>query len=549
MDGSDSGGSEPAETYPKNDGAEESNSSAGVAPGAAEPSQTSVPSPAKITVVRSKKTQTELPAMQPPAPAPAPAPAPTPPQGTEGAAVTQKKSLLESSPTLAADSRALENRGPGNPDPSRGQILTGSQSANSNQISTGSQTSNSNQVQTNSRHLPENLSASRQNLNAVNLAAQEVSHTKLSFPAPDQPLPPPQAPPQFLGDQGLNRATENTLDRSQFGTASEFGGAPIALLTNKSRTKDQPQFSFMDVFAFVKANLIACILALSMVVLSVLFCTNRDFRGDSKIEAIKSMDLTILSTGQSLEEVNQLITAKKYQEALTVCDKIIQKDPKFAEGYHARGQVYMATHRYHEAVDDLTTAVSFNHRSADIHIDRAAALFQIQDFEKAKLEYDQIIALDKNSAPAYFGRGLVEENTNKTDAALADFNKTLELQNDYAAANEEMGTIYFSKGELRKSYDEYSKAIALSPEVPRFYFNRANALKQDHQVKRAIADYCKAIQLDATSPEFFNNRGLLYLENNETQKAVTDFSSAVDLDPNYTIAKHNLTLAQERLRR
>jgi Flp pilus assembly protein TadD len=74
-------------------------------------------------------------------------------------------------------------------------------------------------------------------------------------------------------------------------------------------------------------------------------------------------------------------------------------------------------------------------------------------------------------------------------------------------------------------------------------------LKQDHQVKRAIADYCKAIQLDANSPEFFNNRGLLYLENNETQKAVTDFSSAVDLDPNYTIAKHNLTLAQERLRR
>ena len=115
-----------------------------------------------------------------------------------------------------------------------------------------------------------------------------------------------------------------------------------------------------------------------MVVLSVLFCTNRDFRGDPKIEAIKSMDLTILSTGQSLEEVNQLITAKNIRKRWRLCDKIIQKDPKFAEGYHARGQVYMATHRYHEAVDDLTTAVSFNHRSADIHIDRAAALFQFK---------------------------------------------------------------------------------------------------------------------------------------------------------------------------
>jgi tetratricopeptide (TPR) repeat protein len=399
--------------------------------------------------------------------------------------------------------------------------------------------------------MPENLSSSRQGLNAIDLKSQESSHTKLSFPAPDQPLRPPQAPPQFLGDQGLNRPGENTLDRSQFGTASEFGGAPIALLTNINRSKKQSEskYSLIDFFEFVRSNLIACILALSMVVLAVLFCTNKDFRGDSKVEAVKAMDLTILSTGRSLEEVNRLINAKKYQEAQVLCDKIITKDPKFAEGYHTRGQVYMATHRYHEAVDDLTTAESFNHRSIDIHIDRAAALFQTQEYEKAKREYDQIIELDKTSAPAYFGRGLVEENTNMTKDALADFKKTIELQSDYAAANEEMGTIYFTKGDLRKSYDEYTKAIAISQDVPRFYFNRANALKQDHQIKRAIADYCKAIQLDPTSPEFFNNRGLLYLENNETAKAVTDFSSAVDLDPNYTIAKHNLTLAQERLRR
>jgi len=525
MDGSDSGGSEPAETYPKNAAAEGSDSSAGrpAVDGAKseDQNQTPVPPPAKITVVRSQKSRTDLPAMQTSiaqaAQAPTPDVAPTDSPAENTNSTSPRKSLLESSPTLAADSRKLEEK----------------------------------LVPNSIQKMPENLSSSRQGLNAIDLKSQESSHTKLSFPAPDQPLRPPQAPPQFLGDQGLNRPGENTLDRSQFGTASEFGGAPIALLTNINRSKKQSEskYSLIDFFEFVRSNLIACILALSMVVLAVLFCTNKDFRGDSKVEAVKAMDLTILSTGRSLEEVNRLINAKKYQEAQVLCDKIITKDPKFAEGYHTRGQVYMATHRYHEAVDDLTTAESFNHRSIDIHIDRAAALFQTQEYEKAKREYDQIIELDKTSAPAYFGRGLVEENTNMTKDALADFKKTIELQSDYAAANEEMGTIYFTKGDLRKSYDEYTKAIAISQDVPRFYFNRANALKQDHQIKRAIADYCKAIQLDPTSPEFFNNRGLLYLENNETAKAVTDFSSAVDLDPNYTIAKHNLTLAQERLRR
>lgn len=530
MVGSDSGNSEPAETIKKNETAEGSSPSAvevNAAPNARqqkEPGNASVPPPSKITLVRSQKSRSVMPAMQP---------------LEAHTATSTANSTMAAEPELPANNAPAA--APGTLEPDSGARSAALPVETAPSAAAPPATSRSN--------FPENLSASRQNINAQNLQSQEISHTKLSFPAPDQPVPMPQAPPQFLGDQGLTRPADNTLERSQFGTASEFGGAPIALLTNFNRGKNDEKFGINEVVNFIKTNLIACILALSMVVLAVLILTNKDFRGDSKVDAIKSMDLTILSTGLSLEQVNQLMSAKRYQEALALCDKIIQKDPKFAEGYHSRGQIYMAMHRYHEAVDDLTTAESFNHRSLDIHIDRAAALFQAQDFEKAKREYEQIIELDKNNSPAYFGKGLVEENIKQPDEALADFKKSLELQPNYSAAHEELGTIYFNKGELSKSYDEYTKAINISPEAPRFYFNRANALKQDHQIKRAIADYCKAIQLDGSSPEFFNNRGLLYLENNETTKAITDFSSAVDLDPNYTIAKHNLTLAQERLRR
>lgn len=392
--------------------------------------------------------------------------------------------------------------------------------------------------------LPKHAKASHHDLSALDSRTRERVETRLVLPDPDQPVPPPQAPPQFLNDQGHTRPADSSRDRSQFGTGSKHGGAPIALLTNVPRGKAKTAGGF-SLFEVMKENLLLVILIPPVILLSATLFINKDTKSD----ALPNIDLSILTTGQNLDEVNRLMTAKNYQTALQLCDAVIQKDTKYAEAYHARGQVYMAMHRYREAVDDFTTAESYNHRSVDIHIDRAAALFHVQDFEKANKEYDEILTMEPNNAAAHFGKGLTEENLGMTKEAIAEFEKTLQLQPDYAAAYEEIGTIHFAKNELKDAYEAYSNAVKIAPTVPRFYFNRANTLKQDHQIKRAIADYCKAIQLDSSRPEFFNNRGLLYLENNEPSKAMTDFSSAVDLDPDYTIAKHNLTLAQERIRR
>jgi tetratricopeptide (TPR) repeat protein len=523
----ESGGQEPAETYP------EKKPEKGAEPpvNGQLKSGEAIPKPSKITVVRSQKSSTDLPAMKAPDASGSPASAASAASSASSASAASTSSAASSGSAAVhatlAEIGQPDQTTPASVGPSSDNALAGAGSPGRS---------------------PENLSISRQGLKPrpidVDLPPQR-SETKLVLPSPDQPVPLPQAPPQFLGDQGHTRPSDNSLDRSQFGAASHHGGAPIALLTNVNRNKKQTVSPVQPVFNFIKKNLITTTLTLSMVLLASLLFINKE----PKLDNVANLDLSILTTGQTLEEVNQLINSKKYEAALSLCDNVIQKDAKFAEAYHARGQVYMAMHRFREAVDDFTTAESFNHRSIDIHIDRAAALYNTQEYDKALREYQQILAAEPNNAAAFFGKGLAEENLGMTEEALDDFKHTLTNRADYGAAYEEMGTIYFAKGDLKKAYENYTNAIKTAPTIPRFYFNRANTLKQDHQIKRAIADYCKAIQLDPSKPEFFNNRGLLYLDNNEVSKAVTDFSSAVDLDPNYTIAKHNLTLAQERLRR
>ena len=484
-----------------------------------------MPRPAKITVVRSKKSLTDLPAMPATSDIQASASAKhVTSGGSTGAYISDASTTSHPQIVGEQDVTALAEA----LDPQKLLSQAKSRSALNEPVV-----------------LAKHPTVSRQNISPIDIPGERRSDTKFVLPGPDQPMPPPQAPPQFLTDQGHTRPSDSSLDRSQFGTASKHGGAPIALLTNVNRKKKKPATKLHPALDFMRNNVISCVLTMALLLLGSVLIINRD----PKAEPVTNLDLSILNSAQNLEEAKQLVNGRKYEAALQLCDNVIQKDTKFAEAYHERGQVYMAMHRFREAADDFTTAESYNHRSIDIHIDRAAALYHLQDYDKAKHEYDEILMTEPNNAAAHFGRGLAEENLGSTAEALQDFRKTLDLQSDYAAAFEEMGTIHFAKGDLKNAYDDYTNAIKIAPTVPRFYFNRANALKQDHQIRRAIADYCKAIQLDPSRPEFFNNRGLLYLENDEAAKALTDFSSAVDLDPNYTIAKHNLTLAQERVRR
>ena len=370
--------------------------------------------------------------------------------------------------------------------------------------------------------------------------------TKFALPDPNAPLPPPQAPPQFIHDDSpVDRNTNKEIRRNlqQNSNTTESGYEFSRLGDRKHEPQSEGKSSRL--IKFFKNNIIVTLLTVTLSALAGFLIATRELQPNEA----GGLDLTLLTTGRSLNQINQLINDKKYDSALTLCNAVNNKDPRYADAYHARGQAHLALHHYREAVDDLTTAESYNPRSLDIHSDLAAALYNAQEFPKAKREYEKVLVVEPKNAAAFFGKGLCEESLGLQAEALEDFKNALQNRSDYAAANEEIGSIYFAQGDLRKSYEEYTKAIKLDPKVPRFYFNRGTALQKDHQWKLALADFSKAIQLEPTRPEFYNNRGLAYLEDNEVAKAITDFSSAIDLDPRYTIAQHNLMVARERLRR
>lgn len=104
-----------------------------------------------------------------------------------------------------------------------------------------------------------------------------------------------------------------------------------------------------------------------------------------------------------------------------------------------------------------------------------------------------------NSANAYYNRGLWETRKGDHNAALAYYNKAIELvpEHDFALHNRAM--IYDMRGQYEMAISDFTKAILANPIAGHFY-NRGRAYQHTGQWRLAADDYTVALALWQSTP-------------------------------------------------
>src|ERR1041385_8350374 len=81
--------------------------------------------------------------------------------------------------------------------------------------------------------------------------------------------------------------------------------------------------------------------------------------------------------------------------------------------------------------------------------ERAAQYFYDGKYDKAISDYEKIIELEPNFAPAYNALGLaMKVQGAKTDDVVYYFKKALELDNKFVASYDNLGKLYYSEGDM-----------------------------------------------------------------------------------------------------
>lgn len=129
-------------------------------------------------------------------------------------------------------------------------------------------------------------------------------------------------------------------------------------------------------------------------------------------------------------------------------------------------------------------------------------------------------------AKAHMNRGICHSLSEKYDLAIADFDKSIELDAKEPYAYYFRGESYASLNKYDKAIEDYTTAIKMQPNFVLAYYMRGLSSFSQKNNDNALTDLSKVLELDKNNDQAFMIRGLVYDANGEYKKAIADWKES-----------------------
>ncbi len=135
--------------------------------------------------------------------------------------------------------------------------------------------------------------------------------------------------------------------------------------------------------------------------------------------------------------------------------------------------------------------------------------------------------------------------TNQGDFATAEkyWTQLLELFPENPAIWSNRGNSRVSQLKLSAAVADFDRSIQLAPQLTDAYLNRGAAWEGLKEWDKAIADYQHILAVDTNDAMAYNNLGNAYAGRAEWEKAKTYYFKATELEPGFAFARANYALA------
>lgn len=290
------------------------------------------------------------------------------------------------------------------------------------------------------------------------------------------------------------------------------------------------------------------------------------------LPALAGIAVFLLAQGGMIGALKGTIRDGKTQ-ALLADVKIVLQDPQSkvkhevrtdAEGYFYKSGLYPGNYEVSFEKEGYVPAATTLHlrpgetRGIELTLEPilqaakgAAALFnqglqQVRDekFAAAADFFSRTLAEDPGHFLAYYYRGFCQEKLGNSDAALADYAKTIELKPDFVLGLASLAKLHARKGDYAKAAGFYEDACKLGTADINTLYNYGVCLVNLQKQEQARIIFEKLLTLDPANVDGCYELGLIHLGLGNSARAIGLLEKVIQLDPQ----GKNAALAQEILK-
>ena len=135
-----------------------------------------------------------------------------------------------------------------------------------------------------------------------------------------------------------------------------------------------------------------------------------------------------------------------------------------AEALLVRARIRVRVGDMSAAIDDLKKILVLEDKHARAKTLLAGLLIEAGDLEQARFHLDQALEIDRNLAPAFYNRGLVnlrQEPRPQLNKAIEDFSQAIGLQPDFALAYYQRAISYYESHRFEDALKDFDRALEL----------------------------------------------------------------------------------------
>lgn len=238
-----------------------------------------------------------------------------------------------------------------------------------------------------------------------------------------------------------------------------------------------------------------------------------------------------------------IITPFDSHTELRPASNYIRELGEYNTGKYAPWKLYLGTltntQSDREAIDKIFDMANFFTKTIENagnkprpidYFNRGVALSVLKDFNAAIADFDSTINLTPDMTLAYLGRS----------AALTQRAYMVRMQHDESTDKvKSQMNVSAVRHDLQMAINDLDKALTLNPRLVYAWFNKGNIYYSLGDYTSALECYNRALELRSDFPEAYYNRGLTYLSLGNRESGRADLSRAGELGilPSYSVLK------------